>query len=147
MDIKRLEQELADLREVNDGVVQPRHLWLRARDHGHWLHDRFEWDNGTAADRYRDIQAASLIRLVKVERPEEPPVRELHPVRVGDGKRSYEHLSDVVARSTWADQLRERLQSEIVSNIRRWVPLGRRVGLDVEAVIAEALRRSTDRVA
>jgi len=37
-----------------------------ARDKTHPLHDRFEWDNKTAGEAYRKVQAAELIRSVKV---------------------------------------------------------------------------------
>ncbi len=37
-----------------------------ARDPASPIHDRFEWDDGVAAENYRLVQAAHLIRSVKV---------------------------------------------------------------------------------
>lgn len=38
-----------------------------ARDEGHPLHDRFEWDDTVAGERFRESQARALIRSVRVE--------------------------------------------------------------------------------
>lgn len=37
-----------------------------ARDEGHPLHPRFEWDDTTAAEKYRLTQAGELIRAARV---------------------------------------------------------------------------------
>jgi hypothetical protein len=143
MDTERLLQELNDLREAT-GTIQPRALWLRARAPKHWLHSSFEWDNGKAADKYRDIQAAQLIRIVKVERNDDVGIRELHPVRLEGGKRSYEPIDTVMKTSTLRAQMSERLQAEIAAAVNRWVPLGRKVGLDVAAIVTAAVRQVDD---
>lgn len=38
-----------------------------ARDAAHPLHERFEWDDEVAGERYREVQAADLIRSVRVK--------------------------------------------------------------------------------
>lgn len=140
MDTQRLRDELATLKAAN-GAIQPRDLWRRAKSRDHWLHDHFEWNDSIAADRYRDAQAAALIRAVKLV--DEPvAVRELHPVRLENGPRSYEPLGDVATRETWACQLRTRIQSEIVSQVGRWLTIGQRVGLDVDRLVTDALRQA-----
>lgn len=37
-----------------------------ARDESHPLHHRFEWDNSKAAERFRLLQAAQMIRSIRV---------------------------------------------------------------------------------
>jgi hypothetical protein len=144
VDVDRLRAELHALRKET-GTIQPRALWERAKPKNHWLHDAFEWDNAVAADRFRDAQAAALIRVVKVVRDDET-VRELHPVMLDSGRRTYEWLGAVTERETWRDQLSSRLQTEIAAAVKRWVPLGRKVGLDVVATIMAACEQAEDRV-
>jgi len=147
MDRTRLIAELVDLQDANNGVIAPRALWQRARNPKHWLHDRFEWDDGVAAERYRDEQAARLIRIVKIEPSPAPAVREFHPVKIGGGARSYQSLEDITSKATWTEQLRDRLRKEIGAQVARWVGLGTRCGLDVEQIIAEELRRNSGKAA
>lgn len=49
------------------GELAPRRVWEEARPVDAPLHDRFEWNNDVAGDRYRDIQAQQLIRSVRIE--------------------------------------------------------------------------------
>jgi hypothetical protein len=51
------------------------------------LHPAFEWSDSVAGERYRRIQASSLIRSVEVRRPDEPPRRSwvYDPGKEGDG--------------------------------------------------------------
>lgn len=49
-----------------------------AREPGHPLHSRFEWNDSVAAERYRREQAHELIRSVRVTyRPSDGPAREV----------------------------------------------------------------------
>lgn len=58
-----------ELRSLYDshGHLSPALVVDAARDPDSPLHPRFEWDDSTAAERYRVFQAAHLIRSVKVE--------------------------------------------------------------------------------
>lgn len=47
--------------------LTPRLVVDEARDQGHPLHNRFEWDDAVAGEKYRQSQAAELIRSVKVK--------------------------------------------------------------------------------
>jgi len=51
------------------------------------LHPEFEWDDTTAGERYRRMQASSLIRSVEIRRPNAPPRRSwvYDPGKDGDG--------------------------------------------------------------
>jgi hypothetical protein len=70
-----------------------------ARDPGHPLHARFEWDDSVAGDKYREIQAGELIRSVRVvdKTAEEAPcsVRAFHSVPQGSG-RSYKPIEEIM---------------------------------------------------
>jgi hypothetical protein len=59
------------------GEIQPRRLWQEARPQGAPLHHHFDWNNKTAGDNYRDIQAAQLIRSCRIAftDPAEPAER------------------------------------------------------------------------
>ncbi len=75
------------LQEIYDrrGVLTPALVVDVARDPGHPLHHRFEWDDTVAAEEYRRVQAGDLIRSVtiKVESGRGAPttVRAFLPVR------------------------------------------------------------------
>lgn len=83
-----------ELMAVRDrfGALTPANLVDAARDADSPLHSRFEWDDSTAAEKFRRVQAAELIRSVKVsyadvrDRPQE--VRAFLPVRGVDSPAS-----------------------------------------------------------
>ena len=47
-----------------DGPISPQMVLDRARDESSPLHDCFEWNDTTAAEKYRLVQARVLLRLV-----------------------------------------------------------------------------------
>lgn len=63
-----------------------------ARDSRHPLHNRFEWDDSVAGEKYRQVQASELIRSVKVkfaptpEGDERPAVNAFHSVPTPAGR-------------------------------------------------------------
>ncbi len=63
MDWKRA---LHDLASLNGNTLTPDMVVEAARDPDSALHERFEWDDSTAAEEYRRLQAAKLIREVTV---------------------------------------------------------------------------------
>lgn len=62
-----------NLRDVFQGIYEtrgeltPAVVVDEARDAAHPLHHRFEWDDTIAGEKYREHQAAALIRKVKVK--------------------------------------------------------------------------------
>lgn len=60
-----LRDTLTDIYREN-GTLTPALVVDIARDPGHPLHNRFEWDDTVAAEKYRQVQAGELIRAVKV---------------------------------------------------------------------------------
>jgi len=67
-DIRALLQDIYQ----DNGRLTPALVVAAARDDGHPLHHRFEWDDDVAAERYRQVQAAELIRKVRVKYGETP---------------------------------------------------------------------------
>jgi hypothetical protein len=53
--------------KANSGRITPQQIVDAARDEGSALHPYFEWDDGTAAEQYRLMQARTLLRSCQVE--------------------------------------------------------------------------------
>jgi hypothetical protein len=64
---------MSDLRSIltswheEAGELTPQIVVDKARPEGAPLHDRFEWDDGIAGEKYRLVQAQQIIRSVKIE--------------------------------------------------------------------------------
>jgi hypothetical protein len=59
---------LRTMHDRHGGLLVAREVWVEAKPPEHPLHPEFEWDDSTAADLYRDEQARSLIRNVRIVR-------------------------------------------------------------------------------
>lgn len=59
---------LSELQAIRDerGELTPALVVETARDPEHPLHSRFEWDDSTAAEKWRLEQASQLLRVVKL---------------------------------------------------------------------------------
>lgn len=57
---------LAEIAEQHHGVLNGRDIVEAARDAQHVLHRFFEWDDPTASEAYRLVQASALIRRVRL---------------------------------------------------------------------------------
>lgn len=72
-----LRAELTRIYEKNKELT-PEQVVTEATPTDHPLHDRFEWNDAVAGHEYRKVQAAELIRSVKIvyrETPAGEPVR------------------------------------------------------------------------
>lgn len=82
------------------GKLTPTIVVDTARDEGHPLHSRFEWNDAIAGELHRRDQAQELIRSVRVvhTREDKPDlsVRAFHAVRDGDGY-AYRSTDDVLS--------------------------------------------------
>lgn len=82
------------------GKLTPTIVVDRARDGDHPLHERFEWDNSIAGERWRRHQAHELIQSVKVvyrpatDKQPERSVRAFHAIR-GEEGHNYEPAEKV----------------------------------------------------
>lgn len=84
---------------TSHGQLTPKLVVDLARNPEHPLHNRFEWDDAVAGEKYREVQAAELIRSVKVVRKEKEPgdadVRQFVHVERPTGN-SYVPLEEVI---------------------------------------------------
>lgn len=55
--------ELKELAQLNQGLLKAEDVVEAARDASSPLHDKFEWDDSEAAERYRLIQARLMINV------------------------------------------------------------------------------------
>ena len=60
-------EALKEIAKRDGGLLRPAAVVDAARDEESPLHGAFEWDDGEAAQKYRLLQAQSLIRSFKVE--------------------------------------------------------------------------------
>lgn len=68
-----ISEELEQIRENNGGILYPESVVEYARDPDTELHARFDWDDSTAAEKYRLWQARKIIVSVMVHViPKEP---------------------------------------------------------------------------
>jgi hypothetical protein len=90
----------ADLEKVriDYGTLTPANVVDAARSVNHPLHDRFEWDDSVAGEKYRRVQARALIRTVRCSfvSPTNGPtsLRVFHSVP-GTSTPVYEALDDI----------------------------------------------------
>jgi hypothetical protein len=97
---------MSDLRSAllniytNRGELTPQIVVDEARPEGAPLHDRFEWNDKTAGEAYRRVQAGQLIRSVQIEYvPDERKyVRAFSSVRQTDTeKRGYQPTEEILS--------------------------------------------------
>lgn len=82
-----------ELRAIYDrhGELTPKLVVQEARPESHPLHNRFEWDDSVAGERWREQQAHELIRTVRVTYREasdagpEKTVRGFHAIKRESG--------------------------------------------------------------
>lgn len=94
-----VKQQLEDIYAAH-GELTPKLLVDTARPDDHPLHDRFEWDNTVAGEKYREEQARGLIRTVRVVEvhgdTDVTSVRAFHSVPRPAGQ-TYVPLDEVIA--------------------------------------------------
>ncbi|WP_280474795.1 hypothetical protein [Nocardia asiatica] len=67
----QLHQQLLDIR-TERGRLTAQDVVDVARDEAHPLHSRFEWNDAVAGEAYRRVQAAELIRSVRIVYAQSP---------------------------------------------------------------------------
>lgn len=97
---------MSDLREqlmavrAEHGALTPTIVVNAARPKDHPLHDRFEWDNKIAGEKWRATQAAELIRSVRITYARadgtEGNVRQFHSVQ-HEEQQAYDPIEEIVA--------------------------------------------------
>jgi hypothetical protein len=118
-----LRDQLASIHQRR-GFLTPEVLVEEARPADHPLHSRFEWDDSIAGEAYRKVQAAELIRSVRIvykpadDKDESKSVRAWQAVRTERGH-VYEPTETVLE-----DPLLRRIL--LADMLRDWQALKRR---------------------
>lgn len=114
-----LKKELQTIREANDGFLTPEIVLKYAENPSTILHKEFEWSNDKAAEKYRLLQAGTLIRSISVTIVDEKrddkiiQVREYVSLKTDRGKNGYRHIADVL----YEDDLRVQFISDIQGDL------------------------------
>ena len=116
--------------EENDGSIIAAQVVDDAKDRTSPLHDFFEWDDKTAAERYRLKQACYLLRsievVVKMKDGQENSVRAFHHVTIDD---SFEKVAEqkkpdrvvvTVKRAMSEAGLRKQIIEGALRQLRAW---------------------------
>ena len=103
--------------EENGGLTAKRLLDV-SRPEDAPLHDEFLWDDTEAAEKYREHQAAHIIRCIVItpETPKREPVRAFINVsdnNMMDTGRSYRSLDVVLQKTTLRDQMLTQALKEL----------------------------------
>ena len=104
------------------GELTPKALVDASRPEDAPLHKAFEWDDQKAAERYRESQAAYIIRSIEVKREDVPePVRAFFTVPTEGGKSYQYHSVDTILRSTDSrESLLEAAKRELEAFTRKY---------------------------
>ena len=130
-------EELARICEKNGGVMSPKTIVEESIPETAPLHPCFEWDNDTAADRYREYQARQLVCciIMKPETEKAVPTEVRAFVHVAE---SYRPTQVVVSEKSLHDEL-------LKSAIRDVEAFQRRLETFSSLRPVKQLRRTIDR--
>lgn len=113
-EVKQALEELAA-----SGMLKPSDVVNAARDVNSPLHAHFEWDNGEAADKWREEQARQLIRSITIEvNAGEPTIVRAYVSLPADRESGagYRKFEDVMT----SEFMRMQLAAEIESKVSQW---------------------------
>lgn len=121
-----LRDQLQGIYQAN-GQLTPKLVVDEARDAEHPLHSRFEWDDAVAGERYREVQAAELIRSVRVKytpkgSDEEHEVRAFHAIPRPEGS-TYVPVEEVADDAFARELLLRQAEREWKAMRRRYAHL------------------------
>jgi hypothetical protein len=77
------------------------------------LHNEFEWNDGVAAEKYREQQAMHIINSIVTVRDDVGPVRNYF--KVTDGSRNYTSLSVIMERRDTREALLRQARRELAA--------------------------------
>lgn len=124
------------------GTLTPQILLEEARNRDHPLHNRFEWDDTTAAEQWRLAQSADLIRSVRVEfinREGSPrDLRAFQAVRDEPTQKArYEPVEEVLADPVAAEILKRQMRRDWATFEARYRHL-----IEFEELLQEHVRKT-----
>lgn len=121
-------QEVGEYFESFGVTFSPKQLVDTSREEGTLLHNQFEWRDGVAAEKYRESQAAGIIRnlIIVVEREEEKEpttVRAYVPTLEKEESGIYQPISVVVKDTNSREILLKRALDELLAFKRKYQDL------------------------
>jgi hypothetical protein len=134
---QQLHEQLLEIRAAR-GRLLPEDVVDVARDETHPLHGRFEWNDAVAGEAYRRVQAAELIRSVKVVYADAPEGEEKR-VRAWSAlpdpdNRGYQPTEEVLSDPFTAKLLLRQAERELKAFQRKYGHLK-----EFAALVAEVL--------
>lgn len=107
--------ELAVLARIQKGdannLLYPAKVVEEAKDPSSPLHKRFDWDDTSAGEKYRLMQARALIACVKITYPDMEPVRYYPHIRTDQN--GYRRIEQVIK----VEQLRKSFLCQFATDI------------------------------
>lgn len=114
-----IQEELEAIRESNDGLLRAEDVLEFAKDPETALHKRFDWDDSTAANKFRLMQARAIIRVNLIV-PESTGMSVRAYVSLMGDRRlpggGYRSLSDIMGNQ----ELRRQLLAQAMREARLW---------------------------
>lgn len=111
-------EELDSIKTVC-GQLTPEKVVSQAETDTSRLHVFFDWDDSSAADEYRLIQARHLLRSVEVYYEVEPenrtPIKAFYHIKDEDAGPSYVPLDEVLSNEDYRDQVVQKALKEMRS--------------------------------
>lgn len=124
--------------------LQPRKVVEESRKKGAPLHRIFDWNDSSAAGKYRDWQARNLIRSVQIVRKDIGPVRAFIPIiRQAAEERHYQAIEKVTAEelALFLRELRTKIDGTMLTlkQVRRLAEQEKPDALAIVAAVHDAL--------
>ena len=119
--------ELLFIKDQNNGFVDPVAVIEYARDPKTALHNRFEWDDTEAAERYRIWQARMIIRMdlvvIPISEGKEKIVRSFISLvadRKAEQDKGYRFMVDVLSDSDLREQMLDAARRDMLIFRRKY---------------------------
>lgn len=104
----------------SSGGLTPRRLVDASRPEDAPLHKCFEWDDGVAAERWREAQASYIIRSVEVSIEEHMEPTRAFVATISDSAREYKSIGYVMRRSDSREALLDAAKRELLAFRRKY---------------------------
>ena len=103
-----------------EGRLTPQSLVDASRPEDAPLHGCFEWDDTVAAEKWRQTQAAYIIRSVEVTVEETSEPTRAFVATIKDNKREYQSIGYVLRDTNSREYLLEQAKKELLSFKRKY---------------------------
>lgn len=109
-------------KEIGNGSITPEEVLERARNEKSELHKCFDWDDTSAANKYRLIQAQKVIRMLVTipDKKDDPPVRVL---QISTEKSTYQPVEFFMRNEDEYTALLKRALAELEAFKQRYASL------------------------